>query len=184
MNIKRWVLIGLTSITLIAILVLKYAFQNIPQWVIYVLLALVLILMVFYQLETTKEEQKKKEKAIEEEKDKRNELITILESKSEDSPTASVMYGILTKQILEIQSLIEQKNFEVNFDFNEEDCYYEVEISSKYEKKKEMYFMTLILDEKEEEKMIVFNNGDGIKTEGMKESEIIDIIIDNINKFQ
>lgn len=182
MKIKKWIFIGLSIIALIVVLILKYTVKDLPLWVLYVLLGIVFVLMILYRLEIAKEDQKKKETEVEEEKERKKELIAILEAKADSYPTASVMHGILTKQILEIQTLVEQKNFEIEFDLNKEDEFYEVEISSKYEKKKEMFYLSLSFEEGEEE--LLLNSGDGVRTDKMKESEIIDLIIKDINKFQ
>lgn len=177
MNIKKRTIMILSIITLIVIIVLKYTIQDLPQWVFYVLICIFLVLIILYP----KPQKKDLEKEAEEEENRKKELIAILETKADSYPTASVMYGILTKQILEIQALVEKKNLEIEFDLNIKDEFYEVVISSKY-KQKNMYYLSLSFEQDEEE--LLLNSDEEIKTDYMKESEIIELIIDDINKFQ
>ncbi|MDE7213576.1 MAG: hypothetical protein K2N42_03245 [Anaeroplasmataceae bacterium] len=181
MNIKKWIILTLNVITLIMMLVVKFAIKDAPMWIIYVLVGVIVLLMLLYRFEMTKEQQKNQEKEAEEEIKRKKELVEILEAKAHTNSTASVMYGIFTKQILEIETLIEKKNFEIEYDINKEDSFYEVVISSKDKKNKELYYLSLSIEDGEEE--LLLNSGDGIKTDQMKESEIIELILEDIRNF-
>lgn len=181
MNKKKWLIVGLNLILLVTLLVLKFLIKDFPDWITYVLIIVIFILMLFYRFETTKERQNNIEKEKIEEKNRKQFLISFLEAKAATSPTASVMYGILTKQTLELQALISEKNLEIDFDWNEEDAYYDVMITSKYKRNKELYYLSLSFEGEEEE--LLLNSGEEVSTNQMREEEIIDLIIEDMKKF-
>ncbi|MDE5546642.1 MAG: hypothetical protein K2I88_04175 [Anaeroplasmataceae bacterium] len=180
MNLKKWLIIGLNTIMIIVLLVLKFTLKDFPQWAVYIFIGIVLLLMIFYRLEMSKDVKKNEESLKEKEKERRKAFISMLEEKSEDNSTIHVMYELFTNQILEIEALIKQKELEIEYDWDEADTF-EVDISSKHKKNKQFYYLALSIDEEEEE--LLTNDGKEIDTQQMKESEIIDLIINDINKF-
>ncbi|MDE6241465.1 MAG: hypothetical protein K2M08_03465 [Anaeroplasmataceae bacterium] len=180
MNIKKWIIIGINTVMIIALLVLKFTLKDFPQWAVYIFMGIVLLLMVFYRLEMSKDVKKNEESLKEEEKERRKAFISMLEEKSNTSSTIHVMYELFTNQILEIEILIKQKELEIEYDWDEASTF-EVNISSKHKKNKLFYYLALSIDEEEEE--LLTNDGKEINTQQLRDSEIIDLIINDINKF-
>ncbi|MDE6408244.1 MAG: hypothetical protein K2K50_06540, partial [Anaeroplasmataceae bacterium] len=171
MNIKKWLILGINAVMIIALLILKFTLKDFPQWAVYIFIGIVLILMIFYRMEMNKEVKNNEKKLEEEEIKRRKEFISMLESKSDLNSTIHVMYELFTNQILEIEVLIKQKELEIEYTWDEGDIF-EVDISSKHKKNKQFYYLALSMDEDEEE--LLTNDGKEIDTHLMKESEIID----------
>ncbi len=178
---KLYILIfNILAIALFAIYIALFLLlEDFPYWgnIIFFIVALgfVISVRIFHGKQAKVEAVAMKQ----EEEIRRKKFISILEGKKDFTATASVMLELITYQNIEIEQLLQKNNLCIDFDFVEEDNYYDVMIDSVSTRKKEVYYLSLCLEGE-----LMLNSGNVIFTNNMKDQEIIEHILKDLQEYQ
>lgn len=178
---KLYILIfNILAIALFAIYIALFLLmEDFPYWGNLIFFIVALGFIIFFRIFLGKQAKVEAEAMKKEEEIRKEKFLSILEEKKDFTATASVMLELITHQNIEIEQLLQKNNLCIDFDFVEEDNYYDVMIDSVSTRKKDAYYLSLCLEGE-----LMLNSGNVIFTNNMKDQEIIEHILKDLQEYQ